>query len=71
MPCKGICTKYKVSAGSGERYTNGKKRCSQCEIFTMWEGKFCPCCHQQLRYTPLKSVEKRNYRKVIGVKVVQ
>ena len=65
MPCNGVCDKYKVSAGSGARYTEGKKRCTECEIFTMWEGKFCPCCHQQLRVHPLKSAEKRRNRKIL------
>ena len=65
MACKGTCYRIKVSAGFGKKYTNGLKRCTECEIFTMWEGKFCPCCHQQLRVHPLKSAEKRRNRKIL------
>jgi len=55
MVCKGNCSRIKVSASFGKKYANGLKRCTQCEIYTRWEGIFCPCCSGKLRCTPLST----------------
>ena len=66
MACKGTCYRIKVSVGFGKKYTNGLKRCTECEIYTRWEGNFCPCCNQQLRTTPLST---RRYKKAKEIKI--
>ncbi|WP_316505610.1 hypothetical protein [Nitrosopumilus sp.] len=54
MVCKGICIRYKSGRpfGINSRYENGQKRCSICEIFINWDGKYCPCCGYVLRTKP-------------------
>lgn len=67
MTCKGICYRFKVSGGHGQKYANGLKRCTQCEIWLRQDGNECPCCHAQLRFTPLSAKDKRNYRKTMRI----
>ncbi|MGI9565943.1 MAG: hypothetical protein ACR2LL_02880 [Nitrosopumilus sp.] len=53
MSCKGTCSRYKAKKpGIHGRYNAGQKRCSQCEIFINWDGKYCPCCRYVLRTKP-------------------
>ncbi|WP_316506072.1 hypothetical protein [Nitrosopumilus sp.] len=53
MVCKGTCHRYKAKKpGMHGRYNAGQKRCSQCEIFISWDGKYCPCCGYVLRTKP-------------------
>ena len=48
MTCKGICIHHKALG----RYTNGHKRCKNCDMFLKWEGLCCPCCGSKLRIGP-------------------
>ncbi|WP_316506037.1 hypothetical protein [Nitrosopumilus sp.] len=60
MVCKGICHRYRAKKPRmNSRYETGQKRCSQCEIFINWEGKYCPCCGSPLRTRP-KGTNTRN-----------
>jgi len=54
MVCKGFCIKHKSGKpfGANGRYELGQKRCSICEIFINWDGKYCPCCSYVLRIKP-------------------
>ena len=53
MTCNDICHRYKTSKPvRGSSYSEGKKRCSHCDIFMEWDGVFCPCCRFQLRSSP-------------------
>ena len=69
MACKGRCDKYSVSAPFGKKYANGFKRCSVCDIYIKWSGKYCPCCNHQLRTTPSSAKNKREYRKAKKIKI--
>lgn len=52
--CKGICKNYKAvkEKNSFSYYSNGFKRCSECEIFINWNSYKCPCCNKVLRIKP-------------------
>ena len=52
--CKGICKNYKAvkENNSFSYYSNGFKRCNECEIFIDWNSYKCPCCHNILRIKP-------------------
>ena len=54
MVCKGLCIRHKSRKRLCEngRYEFGQKRCSVCEIFIHWDGKYCPCCNHVLRTKP-------------------
>jgi len=54
MACKGICPRFKAKKpfGANGRYENGQKRCSICNLFINWDGKYCPCCGYVLRTKP-------------------
>ena len=55
MACKGICRKYKATkphSEMGGQYKNEQKRCNECDIFIVWNGKRCPCCGMILRLRP-------------------
>lgn len=39
----------------------GWKRCLTCLVWLDWDGKFCPCCRQQLRLKP-KAPQKQKQR---------
>lgn len=49
MTCKEICIRYKAASNN---YANGHKRCQVCELFMLWKGLRCPCCHCRLRTKP-------------------
>ena len=42
--CK--CNEYKAKKRS---FQDGQKKCSNCEIFIIYDGNRCPCCEQRLR----------------------
>jgi len=46
MSCNGICHRYKaLKPPQGmSRYEAGQKRCNSCDIYTEWNGFWCPCC---------------------------
>jgi hypothetical protein len=44
--CNEICRKYQIKTN---RYSDGIKRCSKCEVFIKWDGIHCPCCTLKLR----------------------
>lgn len=54
MVCKGTCAKYKANKPLGHRgrYELGQKRCSCCQIFVYWDGRYCPCCGYPLKTKP-------------------
>ncbi len=61
MVCKENCAKYRAIRSHPGRshyysevghYNMGQKRCQVCEIFIMWLGTRCPCCHTTLRTVP-------------------
>jgi hypothetical protein len=70
MTCKGICVRHKAKRpvnNEGNRYSIGQKRCQMCEIFLVWDGLLCPCCHYRLRTRPrnMKYLAKLRSRKKI------
>jgi uncharacterized Zn finger protein (UPF0148 family) len=72
MPCKGICIRYKTPSN---HYTNGHKRCKECELFIKWDGVLCPCCGHKLRTRPrnfskVKLREKRAIDEAKGIKII-
>ena len=61
MYCRNVCIKFKAMRSHGPncqfysregRYENGQKRCQHSEIFIIWSGSRCPCCHTSLRTKP-------------------
>jgi hypothetical protein len=44
---------------TGLRYILGQKHCQVCQIFTIWESLFCPCCGGRLRNKPKPSKYKQ------------
>jgi len=54
MVCKGIeCIKLKAKKPFNiGRYASGQKRCQICNLFIIYEGRFCPCCSTRLRQKP-------------------
>jgi hypothetical protein len=53
VPCRNICTSYKATRQEhGSYYSNGYKRCNECELFLKWSGAKCPCCGKVLRTRP-------------------
>ena len=64
MSCKGICYQYKASRTTDKfYYLNGRKRCTECEIFLDWSRLHCPCCGHKLRTKPrnIKANERRRW----------
>lgn len=43
--CKGTCSRYSTV----QRYREGNKQCTSCEMFIKWSGLRCPCCNRILR----------------------
>ena len=67
MPCKGICHHHKPTWMSQTlRYANGQKRCASCEVYLVWDGRFCPCCGMCLRTRP--KISRYRQRCIIQVK---
>ena len=62
--CKDICQQYKAHKSSyeGSYYSNGHKRCTECEMFLQWNGIKCPCCGRILRTKPHNTVSKGKLR---------
>ena len=60
MVCKGICPQHKAKRVHGiNRYIQGQKMCSICDIFVWWDGKHCPCCNFVLRTRPRNTKNRR------------
>jgi predicted amidophosphoribosyltransferase len=85
MGCKGICSNHEVKSPylihSG-RYELGQKRCSVCEVYLIWDKRFCPCCGTALRAKPRSSrgrnkmaqnlvVKKISSQKIISVPIIR
>ena len=72
MTCKGICTRYKAQkpVGTG-RYASGQRRCQICEIFSKWEGLWCPCCGYRLRTKPRNLKYKAKLRARVEADAVE
>ncbi len=67
MACQGICIRHEaVKDFRGHHYTDGNKRCQNCEIYIKWEGMFCPCCSLRLRTRPRSSQYKSVWRAMIA-----
>ena len=58
LHCKGICTRHKALG----RYSDGNKRCKNCDLFIKWNGLSCPCCGYKLRTNPRKYTLKERLR---------
>jgi len=58
MVCKGMCVRHKAGKpfGINSRYDLGQKRCSTCEIYINWDGKYCTCCSSALRTKPKAAI---------------
>ena len=55
MSCNQICSQYavkKLAAKYGGLYEAGHKRCSECEVYLIWDEVHCPCCGCVLRAKP-------------------
>lgn len=59
--CNGKCKEYKAKRSWKKKngrlvnfgyYALGYKKCSHCGLFLDFEGRFCPCCHVQLKTRP-------------------
>ena len=52
--CQNVCIKFKYIRPTtyDKWYGPGVKRCSNCNIFILYDGNFCPCCRKQLKYKP-------------------
>jgi hypothetical protein len=52
--CKDICITYKAYKDEHNKgyYSEGHKRCIECNIFLSWDGTRCPCCDHILRTKP-------------------
>ncbi len=64
MTCKGTCHRYKITkphTEKGGRYSNGHKRCNECEVFINWDGARCPCCGRLLRLKPRSGITRRQF----------
>ncbi|KAF6244409.1 hypothetical protein C6989_09035 [Nitrosopumilus sp. b2] len=46
MACRGICERYRSES---RRYSQGVKRCTNCDAYLEFEGVQCPCCRTHLR----------------------
>jgi len=69
MTCKGTCNQYKAQRTPGiNRYVQGQKMCSTCEIFVWWDDTHCPCCNCTLRTRPRNT---KNRRQLQMIQVVQ
>ena len=68
MSCKDKCRNYDPQALG--KYADGFKRCSVCEVFLKFEGRYCPCCGVMLRVSPkgVRPSTKKNFLKAKGVK---
>ena len=68
--CKGICKFYKAHKNEQSKgyYSEGYRRCMECEMFLKWTGTKCPCCGRILRMRPhnnqCKSKLLRAYPKI-------
>ena len=36
------------------------KKCKRCDIYLVWDGRFCPCCMNTLSVKPNQSLSRRN-----------
>ena len=71
MVCKGICGQYKAkrsTLSTRHRYKAGQRRCSVCEIYIKWEGRWCPCCGLTLRTKPRNTKDRQNLQEMTLVK---
>ncbi len=71
MVCKGKCVQYKAKRSTlpgNLRYKAGQRRCSVCEIFIKWEGRWCPCCGFTLRTKPRNSRDRHKLQEMTIIK---
>ena len=63
--CKNICYIYKASKDrfSSDYYSNGYKRCNECELFIEYDKNRCPCCNNILRIRPHNTISKKRMLK--------
>ena len=61
MACRDQCASLKITEPmpNGLRYSQGQKRCSNCEIFMFHDGIKCPCCNTKLKTKPRSTKSKR------------
>ena len=56
LHCKGFCKNISTSRGRCDPgispYDRGLKRCGTCEIYTRFDGWYCPCCGRKLGTRP-------------------
>lgn len=66
--CNDTCKKYQAKgrAPNKGRYRNGQKRCQYCEIYIIWDGRWCPCCVNRLRTKPRNRKNKEQYEEVMA-----
>ncbi|MDH3488504.1 MAG: hypothetical protein OEL82_10760 [Nitrosopumilus sp.] len=51
--CVGKCKEFEVQRSNmGKRYELGHKRCQMCDQWILYDGVWCPCCHNRLRARP-------------------
>ncbi|TVP39704.1 hypothetical protein NARC_130043 [Candidatus Nitrosocosmicus arcticus] len=52
--CKDVCHLYKAYKDEYSKgyYSEGYKRCIECNLFLDWDGMRCPCCDHVLRIKP-------------------
>ena len=66
--CKNLCERFKVLPTPFlPRYSRGYRRCSVCEIWLIYQGKFCPCCGGQLKTKPRHSKHRRRTEMRVAV----
>lgn len=70
MACNGKCGAFKATKPYGMgRYESGQSRCTECELYINYEGRFCPCCQGRLRKSPrsLKYKEQLRQRRALKI----
>jgi hypothetical protein len=67
--CRGYCNLHNelvtstVCAGHWDKPNS--RRCSVCEVFMIYPGRFCPCCHTLLRTKPHTKTAKERLKRIV------
>ncbi len=63
--CNDVCLMYKANRPRDKvRYESGKKRCSYCGIFLIYDGLSCPCCGTRLQYSGRYPYQKTHVKRI-------
>ena len=54
--CHGICLDWKISQLYA--FDKGGKKCTNCNVYMLWDKNRCPCCDQILKTKPRQAKYK-------------